>query len=366
MLDLILDKKFADSFHLAYIGNDEYVEDFRKYFIKNLKKFNLVSNYIDIEDIEKQLKSKDNPLLELIIERSPTLVFRPDLLSQIDSPEFPVSGSPFKVVLTGENTETCNSRRKRFGLEYLNPANLSERWKLYYSRRTDIVKITTNDSEIPDEHKFDSWDRFEPFIHPLNAIIIVDFYLLHWKREADFKVNLKNNIIPLMQNLITEASEEIPIEITFVSEFTDTPPIKQKERVSLTMLLIEKSIKSITTKSFSLNIVVHNKSNYPFPFQEFHDRKIITNYFYIDSGAGFSIDSAGYDIFNKSNKIRKIKKNTKVRFSTILNIQDYFSAFFDLKQLDIYCKKIKNYPERPDYINYHPNKTNRLLNISHS
>jgi hypothetical protein len=364
MLELVLDKEFINMFHLAYNGTDEYVDDFSKYFIKNLQKLKLVSNYLNIENIMNE--AKDNPLLELIIERLPTLDFQSDLLTFIDSPEFPVTGSPVKLILTGESNEICNNRRKRFGLEYINPENLSDRWQLHYSRRPDINKKTTDDPEIPDDHRFDSWDKLIPFIHPLNAIVIIDFYLLCWTKEDDFKANLNNNIVPLLMNLFAEASEETTVNITIVSEFKDTPPRKQKDRVSESHTLIENALKSRTTNPFSLNILVHNKSNYPSGFQEFHDRLIVTNYFYIDSGAGFAIDSnAAFDLFNKSGKIRKIKKNTEVKFRSILNIQNYFSAFFDLKQLDIYCKKLENHPGLPDYVNFYPSKTNRLLNIEH-
>lgn len=354
MLELFLDKEFANTFGHAYAGDEEYVEDFRKFFLKNLQKFKLVSNFLDQDDLMNH--ARDNALLEQIIERIPTLDFSTDLLAETGSPEFPLTGSPFKLVLTGEDTTKCDEHRKHFGLEYFNPENLSDRWKLYYSRRTDINKKTTDDPEILDDHKFNTWDKFKPFIHPLNAIIIIDFYLLSWVREDDLRANLDNNILPLLSNLLSEASDEIPVEIMLISEFKDTPPKKLKERVSISQALIEKELKIRTPKHFLLNIVVHSKSNYPAHFQEFHDRLIITNYFYIESGSGFNFFSGlGFN--------RSIKKNTSVKFRSILNIQNVDDAYFDLKQLNIYCKKLENQPNLPDYVNYCPSKTNRLLNI---
>lgn len=368
MLELVLDKEFVNTFHLAYKGKEEYVEDFRKYFLKNLQKLTLVSNYLDLHEIEKEVKGKDNPLLELIIEHVDKFIFCSDLLTQIDSPEFPVTGSPFKIILTGENTATCTSRRKRFGLEYLNPENLSDRWQLYFSQRIDINKKTTDDTEIPANFRFDSWECLKPFIHPLNAIIIVDFYLLNWEREAELTSNLDNNITPLLFNLLSQASSEIPVELTFVSEFKDKLPIKQNERVNTSISRIEEAIIKITSKPFKLNIIVHKKDKYPKDFQEFHDRIIVTNYFYINSGAGFTIRSrnSGINIFKNSGEIFKIRHNTEVHFRSILNILNFWSAFKDLKQLDIYCKRLENHPGLTDYVSYCPSKTNRLLNIEHS
>lgn len=368
MLELVLDKEFVNTFHHAYKGEEEYVEDFRKYFLKNLDKLTLVSNYCDFQEIEKEVKDKDNPLLELIIEHVDSFIYRSDLLTQIDSPEFPVSGSPFKIILTGENTETCTSRRKRFGLEYFNPENLSDRWKLYYSQRIDIKKKTTNDEEIPADFRFDSWDSFKPFNHPLNAIIIIDFYLLNWDKEGELKTNIDINISPLLENLLSQASSEIPIEITFVSEFKDKLPLKQNARVNTSLKYINQAISKLTSKQFRLNIIVHKKDKYPNGFQEFHDRIIVTNYFYINSGAGFSVRSRlpGVNIFTNQGDIYRIRHNTVVHFGYIFNIQNFWSAFKDLKQLDIYCNSLENHPNLPDYVSYCPTQTNRLLNIKHS
>jgi len=358
MLELVLDKEFINTFHLAYNGNEEYVDDFCKYFIKNLQKLKLVSNYIDIEDIKTQ--AKDNPLLELIIERIPTLDFRSDLLTQIDSPAFPITGSPFKLVLTGENTETCNNRRKRFGLEYMNPSNLSDRWKLYFSQRTDICRKTTQDIEIPDEYKFDSWEKFKSFSHPLNSAIIIDFYLLAWKTRDELDKNMRNNILPLLENLLAEASTEVPVEILIVSEINDKFPIPtQNQRVIESQQKIDASLKLLTKKQFNLNIIVHNKMNYSRDFEAFHDRSIISNFFYIESGKGFNL-------FRDIGRNRRVDGNTEVKFRFIFNPQNFYSVFKDLKNLEIYNQKLENSPGLPDHLNFYPHKVNRLLNIKQS
>ncbi|MFH1121911.1 MAG: hypothetical protein V1775_18985 [Bacteroidota bacterium] len=365
MLELVLDKAFVDTFHLAYKDNEEYADDFTRYFLKHLHLCKLVTNYRDMDELMKA--ARRNPLLEMIVERIPKVEFKPDFNNEIDSPGFPIIGSPMKLILSGQENEICDHRRKRFGLEYINPENLKDRWPLYYSRRTDINKKTTTDSELPAEVRFDSWERFKPFIHPLNAVIIIDFYLLNWEREDEFNNNLNNNIIPLLENLLAEASTEVPVNISFISEFKDRPPKRQAERVNKSKHLLESAIKKITTKPFKLNLIVHNKQNYPRDYQEFHDRIIITNYFYINCGAGFNISSKqpGIGIFNSTGKIGKIRHNSEIQFRSILNIQNYWTAFKDLKQLDIYCEKLENYPNLPDYLNFLPEKENRLMEIEH-
>lgn len=354
MITIILDKKFADDFQSKYcnVVDDEYFNDFLKYFLKNLRSFKLVTNFTENEFIKE---AKINPLLLLIINRYPIISYNQDVQNCIDSISYLLSESPFKLVLTGVDNKRCISQRKRFGIEYLNMSNLSERWKLHYSHRPDIYKKTTTDTQISEDHRFDSWDKLKDFCHPLNSIIIVDFYLLKWRTEHDLSKNLSNNILPLLDNLCLQASSEIPIEITFISEFNELPNYSQSQFVIKSKDIISKEFALISNQEFNINIIVHNKSNYPQEFQDFHDRLIITNYFYIECGAGFSI-------FNKQGQIIKSKKNTEIKFRSVLNIQNTESVFYDLKQLDIYCKKLVNY-EGSKTLNFYPTNTNRLLNV---
>jgi hypothetical protein len=74
---------------------------------------------------------------------------------------------------------------------------------------------------------------------------------------------------------------------------------------------------------------------------------------------------SGIGVFDKSGKISKIRHNSEIQFRSILNIQNYWTAFKDLKQLDIYCKRLKNHPGLPGYLNFLPDKVNRLMGIEH-
>ena len=310
MLELALDKAFIDDFHLAYKGNEEYADDFSRYFIKNLQRFKLMTNFKDIDDLMHA--ARNNPLLELLVERIPKLEFRPDFNKWIHSKEYPETSSPIKLVLCNDEETECSIYRNRFGIEYLTPENLKDRWAVHYSHRPDINRKTTDDLDIPALHRFESWDTLKAFQHPLNSIIIVDFYLLKWKMEQELHTNLKNNIIPLFKHLLKEATTELPLNISIVSEFQDALPLKQKQRINISLEVIGAEIKKITNRNIRLNLIVHSKQNYPKDFQEFHDRLIITNYFYINCGAGFNIASrkAGIGVFEKPGKISKIRHNS--------------------------------------------------------
>lgn len=365
MLELALDKAFVDNFHLAYKDNEEYADDFSRYFIKNLQRCKLISNYENIDELMKA--AHNNPLLELLIERIPKLEFRADFNDLIHSKDYPESGSPIKLVLCNEDDKECAAYRNRFGIEYLTPGNLKDRWAVHYSHRPDINRKTTDDPDIPELHRFESWDTLKAFQHPLNSIIIVDFYLLKWKMEKELHNNLDSNIIPLFEHLLKEATTDLPLNISIISEFQDALPLKQKQRVGKSLEVIGSAIKKITSRSIHINLIVHSKQNYPKDFQEFHDRLIITNYFYINCGAGFNIASrkAGIGVFDKPGKISRIRHNSEIQFRSILNIQNYWTAFKDLKQLYIYCKRLENHPGLPDYVNFLPDKKNRLLEIEH-
>jgi len=354
MLELILDKAFVNNFPDSYKGDVECIDDFQGYFIRNLRNVKLVTNYVDLEDILNHAKT--NPILRRILQSIPQIDFRSNLLTQIDSPTFPVTGSPFKMILSGEDTATCTRQRKQYGLEYLNPAILSERWKLYFSQRTDTCRKTTNDSEIPSEFKFDSWKKFQNFTHPLNAIIITDFYLLAWKRKDEFEKNLKCNILPLLENLMSEASEDIPVEIIIVTEInTSIPTPSQPEKLLYSQKMIVDSLKLKTRKKFNLSIIHHNQKYYPRDFEAFHDRSVITNYFYIESGKGFNI-------FKDSGINPRIDFNTEIKFRFIFNPQNIYTAFKDLKNLSQYSNRIKNDSGSYSDLLFYPEKSNRLLN----
>ncbi len=353
MLDLILDKEFANNFGLAYNNKGvEYIDDFNGYFCKNLKNWKLISNYLNFEDLKKQ--AKDNPFLERLIESLPECDFQADLLININSPEFPVSGSPFKLILTGENTASCDDKRKRFGLEYLNPANLADRWQLYYSQRPDKCRTTTYNSEIPEEQRFDTWEKIKTFGHPLNSIILIDLYFLTWKTEKDLDENIRNNFLPLFENLLSESANETSIEIMIVSIFDKTPPLEQKKKVLLSQSKLEDQVSHKTNKAIKVNIIAYSKSEAPRGVK-LHDRMIITNYFYIKSGEGFNI-------FNTEDSRKIIKTCTDIEFIFIHNFQYLNSALSNLRQLAAYCKKIENQDNWLGILNYWPSKTNRLLN----
>ena len=66
MLELVLDRAFVDTFHLAYKDNEEYADDFARYFLKHLQRCKLITNYHDINELMQA--ARENPLMELIVE----------------------------------------------------------------------------------------------------------------------------------------------------------------------------------------------------------------------------------------------------------------------------------------------------------
>jgi len=353
MLDLVLYKGFVNNFQEAYKGTTEYVDDFCNYFLRNLKKFRLITNYRDLDDLKKN--SENSPLLELIIEQLPVIVLMDEMTKNNSALSFPVNGSPFKLFLTDQSNQYCELNRKRFGLEYLNVHNLSDRWKLYFSHNPLINRKTTQDTDVPDEFRFDSWDKLRTFAHPLNSILIVDYYLLKWKVKNDFHLNLKNNIIPMLVNLLAQASTDIPVEILIISQVMENQFLTPAERIKYSKETIESELRKNSILNVNLSIVIHDKANYPSELEAFHDRAIFTNYFYIESGMGFSL-------FKDKGFRKKVTGNTEMKFRFNFNVQNIFSLHKDLKNINTYCKKLTNCPLRKDYLNYYPGKECRLLN----
>lgn len=277
MLELILDKEFADKFLHTYSGNDGYEDVFLKYFIRNLQQIKLVSNYLDKEDIMKQ--ARGNPLLEIIIESIPSLDFRADLLPHINTTEFPGMGSPVKLILTGEDTESCIDRRKRFGLEYINPNILSERLSplnfykdIYQNQEYSLVE--TNGSI----HEGWACILKDISLNPANSLIIQDNYIFS-QRSATF---IQNTLRIIEKFLNKELN--IQFELLILSLNGNNEQRTWYEN-ALANLVHEVRIK--ITENFNAGILIH-----PFPGPH-HKRLLISN-------SSLSSSDWGFNAFNHS------------------------------------------------------------------
>jgi hypothetical protein len=143
------------------------------------------------------------------------------------------------------------------------------------------------------KHHF-GWDFLSKLKHPCNTLTIVDNYIL--KEE----VSIKENLIPLIETFLP-ANLEIPFHISIfakkmipkknaVTNVTTLEPIDFQNRINLITSLIKEKRPNLDIKIGLFEIG-----------NELHDRSLMTNYLYLESGSGF-------DLF----KNRKANHQTKI------------------------------------------------------
>ena len=361
MLEVYIEKEFFEKYHLAFENRDDLRYDFQFNFLRKLRNCVLYTNYSNFKELADD--NTKNPLLELMIDSVPKVEYDHNLSETIGNIEFVKSGSPFKIILSCQSDEICIEYRKKFGLEYLNTSNLAERWSLHAVGRDDALMRTTFKQSVAAESRFDSWDKFKPFRHPINSVLIIDLYLLNWKEERHLTSNLKNNIYPLLSNLLFEASSEIKLDITFFVQFDS---FDQEDKMKTTFKkineFIQKQSQSGTEFSFDLNFIDYEKKNLNSEDQNTHDRTIITNSFLIESGAGFSIFSIkkfkidGNDVWKPF-----IHHNSFIHFLSLFPLNRHNTVLSDLISIQEYVSGLDERDKSTNKLNYYKSKTNRLL-----
>lgn len=130
-------------------------------------------------------------------------------------------------------------------------------------------------------HGFEGWELFLPLNQiPMNEILFVDGYIFSGNTE----IKINNNIIPLLKNLMPEKSGSKvsictkvfpvqPLTIDKVTEFV------KKAYLKLNSVFSDRKVKF---KIISIDEALQ------FP-RKFHDRMLISNFYKIECGLGFSL-----------------------------------------------------------------------------
>lgn len=346
-MKLYIDKEFLDNFFIGYDESNIYQADVLKFFRK-LKGFQLVINFNNQDEFEKQVV--ENPILELLInEFIPEITYIPDLKSKISEEDFYLKDTyPFKIFFA-ENSDECNQNLLLdFGYEYISTSNLSERWKCYYSEREDTRMKVRKKNDYPEELRFDSYEKLKKFCHPINCILVFDLYVLS---NTPGKQEIKDNLIPLLKNLISFVPRKLKLQIQIVTEKFypwDSPKdIKtiydELKRLLLTFLPVD---------SFELSIVRHHKKQYRKNQQGLSFRRIFTNYITIESDKSFTYFKTNGSVNTLSN----------INFVNTFDSKNWKSTSLEINEIGNYVTLL---PMNDEYdLLYYKSKINRLINIA--
>lgn len=196
--------------------------------------------------------------------------------------------NPHTIFFVDKTDLECQTLEARFGYKFLNSNSYYDNKDvLFASFIFNITKKTKNVTNC-----LTSWSDLRPLKQPLNAIVIIDNYLLNGD-ESD----LKSNIIPLLKILLPDERLEIPVHLSILTDTEKISETKVKNRLEL----LKKSFQYLDLEITIVHIA--SKDN--------HDRNIITNYLWLHSGHGFSY-------FNENGMI---KKNTTLFYYPIWHLQ---------------------------------------------
>lgn len=355
-MEIVIDRHFFEGFKRNNPEEQQPAYDNFLIFMDNLHKDSvLIGNYSTLEEFIDHMR--ENPLLERLLETPMAFFPAPNLQDEICEPAFYERGCSLKLFFVEKPEAKCKDLERRFGYYYFSGKLLGKTWGGVFTDREIGRYFITSRKAIPDNIKFDSWRKLKALQHPLNAIVIVDKYILVDGENQSIEANLK----PLLLEIIPNKQNELPIEIIIIAEqgVSNNAEHRRKgwyekqEIDNLYFRSVFKELKRFLKENFpntiiDLTIAVLDKKvknalkNEGF---EIHDRRIITNYYWIEAGKGFNL-------FDNSNQVKasdsKLYYGFNANGANIVDIEHL---------LECYAKCIEKCRDH----NIYGSKNNRLL-----
>ena len=269
-METYFEREFIDNFFTTFDKENDAHIDARRLFKSNT----LGKVIFDIKDIDElQNLIEENPIFEWLIDGKGYnhVDFQPNFLKNAQSGEFYENSSATKVFFLNEVNDTLET-----GFAQLVFCNKN------ISKVTQFIQSTPKSIDKKDAG---NWAIFDNFLHPFNSIVILDDYLL-----TDPQTIIEENLIALLKKIMPKKlHQDIEFQITIIGENANVKLIDKKNK-----------IQSKLTSVFDYKI---NVSIIP---EKVHDRRIFTNYYWINSGYGFTIFES-----------EKVKKETSFTFIPI-------------------------------------------------
>lgn len=338
--NVILQNEFLENIFVNQTETNE-ITDFYSFFISELSGYNLICDFEDVADYENAIE--ENPIWELIIDKINTVTFDVDLYNSMQNDLFYIGLGEHNIFLTNYSLEGCQKLIDKYGFIYLSYDNINIVWSGFLKdKRTCTFKVTKSDI-IPDNKRFDTWNKLDCFCPPLRSIVIFDKYILNDNTGQ----RISENLFPLLDRLLQNTSRSISISLSIICEPRNwTLENRQKA--------IVRYLKSdLGFKSCNVNVIRHNKSvYYRKKIDGLHGRVILTNYSHIRCDDSFNLFS-GLNVNNDA--------DLKLSFSLINEVKCFYEK--ELSDLGKYIDLLKNNANHPDESLrelFYPNKYNNF------
>lgn len=187
--------------------------------------------------------------------------------------------NPHAVFFFNDATK-CKEMEEDYGMMFISNETIIENAKFLFQE--GLISISKKENHLK------NWDFVSKYKHPCNSLIIVDNYILKDEKKIE-----KNLILLLKELLPTRLKKEF--QLVIITDNNQTNIIKDRYEFLLKQLKsMDKPYKIV------LKIITQAIDN--------HDRNLLTNYLWINSGCGFSI-------FNYDKDFRQLKIAANTHFS---------------------------------------------------
>ena len=295
-MEIYIDRVFMDRFaeQTAHPLHDEL-----RIFLKKPQTGQKILNFESVEAFEKA--ALENPLLEMLLESS-VPILNPDFQEQMKEGTFYDSGNTKLFFNEAENNEQLEAD---FGCIFINSQQLH---KTHFLFNWHLIPFTNP------HPRYDSWGFMKQFRHPCNALIVTDNYLFAKKYLNQNKQQLDENLLVLLRELMPP-SLKIPFHLTLIgSSISNYPGRENEEKIAY----IRNNLEALHN-----HILIWLERYFSYPIHlnilitPFHDRNILTNYAWINSGNSFTY-------FEN----RRLHSNTNLSFKPITHLNNTYNPFY--------------------------------------
>jgi hypothetical protein len=304
------------------------------------KFFEFLSKYTELSILNLP-EDPDDRIMSLIIETLNKGNFNKEKSKKFNKPhkyKFPKETDIHSVYFLNEPNEIeQNNYRKNNGLLFGFNQNYLDVFK-HLILFDKIRKLAVNKDKIKGVYEdifFKNWEKLNDYFTPLTDMVIIDRYIFSKFNYNfnDFNKSMDLNLIPMLNVFATKN----PIKFNLlIYTYSEDKNINKKVYDYLKIKLNENNV------NCNLSIIFSNE-------KKDHDRAIITNYLWIESGDTFNYFKEGG--FNT--------KGTKLEFHPLSNAINFYFAQTTLVNVKNQIEKLEN-PDK-DLMLFGDYKANKLL-----
>jgi hypothetical protein len=314
-LDIYLDFLFLRYF-LDNEPSDKYSDDYQDWF--DFVKFLEKHNHIKIITPNRNKENKRNDFIiqfrQLLRDKSYRREFFEYFPKQVAkykiSTDFYYENeiqNPHSVFFIEFPTQDSEILEKKYGYFFINSQNFKTKWKLLNPRTYQSFKI------VSEKGTLNNWESFKIIKHPVNAVLIDDRYVF----AGDYQHNLQELLTNLFEK--NETKSEILVVIGNAINNKETNIGEETELLKETKKIVKRLF---ANSNFSIAQLIENSNQKRTEIKLTHDRRVISNYFYLVSGDSYSYDKTFVDKITGEKKI-ELNTNTDFHIYTVFDSETF-------------------------------------------